>query len=74
MAGQSSTPPHVLVLPKPPEILSGTRGNITKALDGINLSVARGEFTIAIMGPSGFCVLLRQKAALAGVYTLVSLH
>ncbi len=31
----------------------GTRGNITKALDGINLSVARGEFIAIIDSGSG---------------------
>lgn len=53
VAGQSSTlTPHTVLVCQNLEKYYGTRGNITKALDGINLSVARGEF-IAIMGPSG---------------------
>ena len=34
------------------EKVFGGRGNLTRALDGVSLSVAQGEF-IAIMGPSG---------------------
>lgn len=53
VAGQSSAlTPHIVLVCQNLEKYYGTRGNITKALDGINLSVARGEF-IAIMGPSG---------------------
>ena len=53
VAGQSSVlTPHTVLVCQNLEKYYGTRGNITKALDGINLSVARGEF-IAIMGPSG---------------------
>ena len=53
VAGQSSAlTPHTVLVCQNLEKYYGTRGNITKALDGINLSVARGEF-IAIMGPSG---------------------
>lgn len=47
----SSTTQSVLVCQNL-EKYYGARGNITKALDGINLSVSRGEF-VAIMGPSG---------------------
>jgi ABC transporter related len=53
VAGQSSAlTPHTVLVCQNLEKYYGTRGNVTKALDGINLSVARGEF-IAIMGPSG---------------------
>lgn len=34
------------------EKVFGSRGNLTRALDGVSLTVAQGEF-IAIMGPSG---------------------
>nr|WP_314774414.1 ABC transporter ATP-binding protein [Lancefieldella rimae] len=55
---QTAQPTHNSALPKfvlvcqNLEKYYGARNNITKALDGINLSVQRGEF-IAIMGPSG---------------------
>ena len=48
----SSVLPKFVLVCQNLEKYYGTRNNITKALDGINLSVQHGEF-IAIMGPSG---------------------